>query len=54
MVRLLLTCPELVWEWEPMLWFDSSRLTRSSVGTLPLDLDKEHVPAFPASKSKKF
>ena len=32
------TCPELVCEWDPMLWLLSSRRTLSNVGILPFDL----------------
>merc|ERR1712147_234495 len=31
-------CPELVCEWDPMLWLLSSRRTLSNVGILPFDL----------------
>ena len=41
------TCPELAWEWEPMLWLLSSLLTLSRVGMLPLLLMLLMVPMVP-------
>ena len=43
----VLTCPELAWEWEPMLWLDSSLLTLSRVGMLPLERMLLIVPMVP-------
>ena len=44
---MLLTCPELVWECDPMLWLLSSLLTRSRVGMLPLLRMLRMVPRVP-------
>ena len=49
--RLKFTWPELVWEWDPILWLLSSLLTLSRVGTLPLDLMDLMVPIVPVPPS---